>query len=154
MVARYGLSEVESWVWVLYNEPGGINAYSKQWESGGFSYTEMFFNTSAAIKSHSKAITVGGLSDSSDMATELAAMIKADPTHRSGLMDLFTFHHYCNGMNSTDCGAANVAIVKRLRTVLPVGMPVVLEETGSTAGPYDEFHDTTAEAAFVVPCVD
>ena len=33
--------EVESWVWVLFNEPGGVNAYSKEWETGGFSYYEM-----------------------------------------------------------------------------------------------------------------
>jgi hypothetical protein len=43
MVERYGIEEVESWVWVLYNEPGGINAYSKAWETGGFTYYEMFF---------------------------------------------------------------------------------------------------------------
>jgi hypothetical protein len=43
MVQRYGIEEVESWVWVLYNEPGGINAYSKTWETGGFTYYEMFF---------------------------------------------------------------------------------------------------------------
>jgi hypothetical protein len=36
MIARYGLAEVESWVWVMYNEPGGINAYSKEWQTGGF----------------------------------------------------------------------------------------------------------------------
>lgn len=54
MIERYGLEEVESWVWVLYNEPGGINAYSEQWQTGGFSYYEMFFNTSQAIKKHSK----------------------------------------------------------------------------------------------------
>ena len=37
--------------------------------------------------------------------------------------------------------------------VLPAGMPIYLEETGSTAGPYQEFHDTAGEAAFVVPYV-
>ena len=41
MVDRYGLEEVENWVFVLYNEPGGINAYSTQWQTAGFSYYDM-----------------------------------------------------------------------------------------------------------------
>ena len=49
MIARYGLAEVESWVWVLYNEPTGINAFSDDWQSGGFSYYDMFFNTSKVV---------------------------------------------------------------------------------------------------------
>ena len=73
---RYGLAEVESWVWVLYNEPGGINAYSTEWQSGGFTYHEMFWNTSIAIKSHSPKITFGGLSDTASQAAILVAMQK------------------------------------------------------------------------------
>jgi hypothetical protein len=60
MIDRYGLKEVESWMWVLYNEPGGINAYSEQWQTGGFTYYEMFFNTSATLKKYSAKITFGG----------------------------------------------------------------------------------------------
>ena len=43
--------------------------------------------------------------------------------------------------------------VAGLRAVLPAGMPIYLEETGSSAGCYTPFHDTTGEAAFVVPYV-
>eukprot|EP00039_Didymoeca_costata_P001494 m.52945 g.52945 ORF g.52945 m.52945 type:complete len:612 (+) comp10829_c0_seq2:51-1886(+) len=152
MIERYGLEEVESWVWVLYNEPGGINAYSTEWQTGGFTYHEMFFNTSLAIKNYSKNIKVGGLSDSPDQAAILSQLIKQDPT-REGLMDLFTYHGYCNGMTPSECGAHQVSTVDSLRSVLPSGMPIVLEETGSSAGPYTVFHDTIGEAAFVVQYV-
>ena len=43
--------------------------------------------------------------------------------------------------------------VAELRQVLPAAMPIYLEETGSTAGCYNTFHDSTGEAAFVVPYV-
>ena len=54
------MTEVESWVWVLFNEPGGVNAFSNEWRTGqgNFSYYDMFFNTSIAIKSHSRKIQV------------------------------------------------------------------------------------------------
>ena len=89
MIERYGLEEVESWVWVLFNEPGGVNAYSKEWQSGGFTYYEMFFNTSKAIKKHSKKITFGGLSDSPSQAAILMNLTKEVP-ERQGAFDLFT----------------------------------------------------------------
>lgn len=59
----------------------------------------------------------------------------------------------CNGQTAQTCGAAQVATVASLREVLPSGMPIFLEETGSSAGPYDPTHDETFEAAFVVPYV-
>jgi hypothetical protein len=49
MVDRYGVEEIESWVWVLFNEPGGVNAFSKEWMAGNgntYSYYELFWNTS------------------------------------------------------------------------------------------------------------
>jgi hypothetical protein len=93
MVGRYGLPEVESWVFVLFNEPGGINAFSKQWETGNFSYYELFFNTSRAIKSHGAKIQVGGLSDGAEQAVKLVSLQEGRPD-RAGAFDLFTFHAY------------------------------------------------------------
>lgn len=142
--------QVEKWVWVMFNEPGGINAYSSAWETGGFTYHEMFFNTSQAIKAISPRMIVGGLSDGADQAAVLAQLMKDRPD-RAHLLDLFTFHGYCNGLTAGQCGARHTAAVANLRSVLPAGTPIVLEETGSTAGPYTVFHDTTGEAAFVVP---
>ena len=168
-------------MWVLFNEPGGVNAYSKEWQSGGFTYYEMFFNTSKAIKKHSKKITFGGLSDSPSQAAILMNLTKEVP-EREGAFDIFTCerysvlpdpplssrdlvvrrtlgfggdsdHAYCNGHTPTSCAAMQVETVRSLRSVLPQGMPIYLEETGSTAGPYVPFHDTTGEAAFVVPYV-
>ena len=154
MIERYGLQEVESWVWVLYNEPGGINAYSREWQTGegGFSYYDMFFNTSLAIKKHSKNITFGGLSDSPDQAQILVDLSKGVP-EREGAFDIFTYHSYCNGQTATSCAESQVNTVDHLRAILPATMPIYLEETGSTAGPYTPFHDQTGEAAFVVPYV-
>ena len=60
-------------------------------QSGGFSYHEMFFNTSLAIKKHSKNIRFGGLSDSPDQAAILMNLTKQDP-RRKGAFDLFTYH--------------------------------------------------------------
>lgn len=155
MIARYGLQEVESWVWVLFNEPAGINAFSAQWRTGegSFSYYDMFFNTSRAIKNHSTKIKFGGLSDSPDQAAALMAESAGRPD-RAHAFDLFTYHMYCNGFATGGaCGAAQQDVVSKLRSVLPEGMPIYLEETGSTAGPYVPFHDTVGEAAFVVPYV-
>lgn len=76
-----------------------------------------------------------------------------DHPARQGAFDIFTYHQYCNGMTPIQCGARQVATVANLRKVLPEGMPIYLEETGSSAGCYNEFHDTTGEAAFVVPYV-
>lgn len=68
MINRYGVEEVESWVFVLWNEPAGVNAMPGQSGPNGawskdFTYFDMFFNTSAAIKKHSKKIKFGGLSN-------------------------------------------------------------------------------------------
>ena len=152
MVERYGVEEVESWVWVLYNEPGGINAFSKEWQTGGFTYYEMFFATSLAIKKHSQKITFGGLSDGAFNAEILMNMTKEVP-EREGAFDIFTYHGYCNGKTPAQCAANQIETVKGLREVLPPDMPIYLEETGSSAGCYVPFHDTTGEAAFVVPYV-
>jgi len=70
-----------------------------------------------------------------------------------GAFDIFTYHRYCNGQNPVQCAQSQIEIVSSLREVLPPNMPVYLEETGSSAGPYVPFHDTTGEAAFVVPYV-
>eukprot|EP00658_Telonema_sp_P-2_P033435 TRINITY_DN24543_c0_g1_i3.p1 TRINITY_DN24543_c0_g1~~TRINITY_DN24543_c0_g1_i3.p1 ORF type:complete len:514 (-),score=111.05 TRINITY_DN24543_c0_g1_i3:133-1674(-) len=153
MVNRYGLAEVESWVWVLFNEPGGVNAYSQEWQSGGFSYYDLFFNTSQTLKSFSRSIKVGGLSDSPSQAAELVSRIAEQPSARANLLDLFTYHAYCNGQSATQCAQAQVATVHTIRKALGPEIPVFLEETGSSAGPYDAFHDSTGEAAFVVPYI-
>lgn len=168
MVARYGVQEVESWMWVLWNEPGGVNAYSKEWETGGFSYYEMFFNTSWAIKKHSRKILFGGISESilrviPSHAKALMRMVQEQP-ERAGAFDFFTYHVYCGGDGYPYDEPTNLTIVElcvknqldtvaSLRQVLPRGMPIYLEETGSAAGPYNRFHDSTGEAAFVVPYV-
>jgi hypothetical protein len=60
---------------------------------------------------------------------------------------------YCNGQTPAACAASQTSTVASLREVLPPGMPIYLEETGSSAGCYVPFHDTTGEAAFVVPYV-
>lgn len=70
---------------------------------------------------------------------------------REGAFDFFTYHMYCNQLGGAECGVTTQSVVAALRPVLPLGMPVILEETGSSAGPYDTFHDTTREAAFTVP---
>mmetsp|Transcript_9101 Transcript_9101/g.15033 ORF Transcript_9101/g.15033 Transcript_9101/m.15033 type:complete len:621 (+) Transcript_9101:93-1955(+) len=152
MIKRYGLAEVETWRWVLFNEPSGINAYNEAWQTSGFSYYEMFFNTSQVIKSYSDKIQVGGLSDSPEQATKLMQYIR-DVPQRANLLDFFTYHRYCNDKTGVECGESHTAIVTGLRQSLPSDMPIFLEETGSSAGPYDKFHDTTGEAAFVVPYV-
>lgn len=149
MIDRYGLEEVESWVWVLFNEPAGVNAFSAEWQTGqgSFSYYDLFFNTSAAIKAHSRGITFGGLSDSPDQAAALMAE-SAGRSDRAGAFDLFTYHYYCNSFaTGAACGDAQQAVAAKLRSVLPQGMPIYLEETGSSAGPYTPFHDTTAEVS-------
>eukprot|EP00038_Savillea_parva_P028287 m.64191 g.64191 ORF g.64191 m.64191 type:complete len:610 (+) comp8208_c0_seq1:61-1890(+) len=151
-VERYGVAEVETWVWVLYNEPGGINAFSPTWEQNGFTYYDLFWNTSATIKKHSPNMTVGGLSDGAQQGAILAQQM-ADMPARRQLLDLFSYHRYCNGETSVACGASQVQTVEGLRKVLPDGLPIFLEETGSSAGPYDPTHDETFEAAFVVPYV-
>lgn len=130
-----------------------MNAYAKEWESAGFTYYEMFFNTSKAIKKHSKKITFGGLSDSPSQAEILMNLTKELPEEREGAFDIFAYHEYCNGKTPAECGASQISVVNGLRGVLPAGMPIYLEETGSSAGCYVPFHDTTGEAAFVVPYV-
>lgn len=152
MVSRYGLAEVENWVWVLYNEPGGINAYSESWQTGGFTYYDMFFNTSKVIKGFSAKMKVGGLSDSPAQATNLVSLQQQRPD-RAEAFDLFTYHSYCNGKSPLECGSSQIDTVSKLRKILPQNMPIYLEETGSSAGCYTNFHDTTGEAAFVVPYI-
>ena len=75
---------------------------------------------------------------------------------RVGAFDIFTYHAYCDETNQQTphhCAQMQIDTVKALRQVLPAGMPIFLEETGSSAGPYVPFHDTTGEAAFVVAYV-
>jgi hypothetical protein len=111
----------------------------------------MFWNTSIAIKRHSPSILFGGLSDSPAQAEILVSM-QQDREDRK--FDFFTYHSYCNGQpTATDCGRLQASTVAGLRTVLPVGMPIYLEETGSTAGCYNQYHDSSKEAAFVIPYV-
>ena len=53
----------------------------------------MFFNTSRAIKKHSKKITFGGLSDSPSQAAILMNLTKEVP-ERQGAFDIFTCERY------------------------------------------------------------
>lgn len=87
-----GVEEVETWVWVMYNEPGGINAYSADWSRNGFTYYDLFWNTSRTIKQHSPKMTVGGLSDGPEQGAILAAQMNEMPEHKP-LLDFFSYHH-------------------------------------------------------------
>ena len=64
LVRRYGLEELATWQFVLWNEPSGVNVWSTAWEdAAGYNYLEYFFNTSAVIKSFSARLRVGGISE-------------------------------------------------------------------------------------------
>ena len=154
LVERYGIDEVETWYFEVWNEP---NLKDLFWSGTMQEYLELYRSAAIAIKKVDERLPVGGPS------TAINAWIPEtiEFCEKNNLpLDFITTHHY-----PTDSGFGlglemEEQMARADRDVLHKTLVKALEESGSiplfytewnsSPSPRDRYHDTSYCASFAV----
>ncbi|EGB10173.1 hypothetical protein AURANDRAFT_23523 [Aureococcus anophagefferens] len=144
-VDRYGLEEVQTWRWEVWNELWGVPGAS---ETALGNYTRTFYAASAeAIKGVDATLRVGG--PASAGAVVLPAFI--EEVEALGLpLDFVSSHYYGNAREfywNPDCFAKG--LVAWAKSFVPDKYPFYVTEYNVAVGENDVAHDTSTAAAFL-----
>ena len=155
-VARYGVEEVRSWFFEVWNEPN-LDAFGSGKQED---YFKLYQSTVEAVKSVDAQLKVGG------PATAANAWIKeftAFCEQNNLPADFVSTHHYPTdafgkpGDDTEAQLAASRRSVLREQAITAVeeagGKPVYYTEWSSSSNPRDHFHDEPYAAAFAVKTV-
>jgi xylan 1,4-beta-xylosidase len=152
-VARYGLAEVSSWLFEVWNEPN-LEAF---WAGSQDDYFKLYRHAARAIKNVDPSLQVGG------PATAMNAWIDQHVARcvRDGVpLDFVSTHHYPTdafgqpGDDTITQLAASRRSVLREEAVQARARagdrPLYYTEWCTSSNPFDDLHDQPYAAAFVV----
>ena len=151
-VGRYGLQEVASWFFEVWNEPN-LKAF---WTGTMKDYFRLYQVTAGAIKSVDPSLKVGGPATARDgWIEEFLAFCGA----ASVPVDFVTTHHYPTDALGHEDDDTETQLASSRRGVLREwtedtrrragGLPVYYTEWNSSSNPRDPRHDEPYAAAFV-----
>jgi xylan 1,4-beta-xylosidase len=155
-VSRYGIAEVRTWFFEVWNEPN-LKAF---WTGGQESYFRLYSCTAAAIKDVDSSIKVGGPATANNKwIPEFLAFCR---TH-SVSVDFISTHHYPTDAFGTP-GADTVTQLEHApRGVMKTQAATVRREAGDlplyytewniSSNPRDPMHDEPFAAAFATKIV-
>lgn len=162
LVERYGLDEVKTWYFEVWNEPN----LSSFWQGTQAAYFELYRVSVDAVKSVCSALKVGGPSTSGADFREDLQYFKSfiDFCSQNKLpVDFFSAHPYPTywpldtngneqmGYMSKQVCAEFLSAVKNIVARSPyAGAQIHLTEWNSSPSPRDLVHDTPFEAPFIL----
>ena len=155
-VARYGVAEVSQWFFEVWNEPN-LDAF---WKGSQSDYFKLYRHTANAIKNVHKDLKVGGPA-TADNAWIIEFM---DYCEKNDVpVDFISTHHYPTddfGKPGDDtlaqlAASKRSALREEARTVQKQakGKPVYYTEWCTSSNPFDELHDMSYAAAFIIKTV-
>jgi xylan 1,4-beta-xylosidase len=151
LVARYGIDEVRTWFFEVWNEPN-LEAF---WTGGQDGYFKLYQCTAAAIKSVDDSLKVGGPATADNQwISEFRAYCETNAVP----VDFISTHHYPTDAFGTP-GADTVTQLQHAprgamrAEVLQVrkeagNLPVYYTEWNISSNPRDPMHDEPFAAAF------
>jgi xylan 1,4-beta-xylosidase len=155
-VERYGLAEVRSWFFEVWNEPN-LHFF---WSGSQSDYFTLYRHSAQAIKAIDAAIPVGG------PATAVNAWIPEFLEFCSNgqiPVDFVSTHHYPNDAFGTEGQDTLTQLSKSERSALrdqtrtvraqSGSLPVYYTEWSSSSNPRDPLHDEPYAAAFVIKTI-
>jgi xylan 1,4-beta-xylosidase len=155
-VARYGIDEVQTWFFEVWNEPN-LTAF---WTGGQAGYFKLYQCTAAAIKGVDQRLKVGGPATADNKWT---AEFRAYCTQHTVPVDFISTHHYPTdafGMPGADTMTqlehsprhAMRLQVEQVRKDAG-NLPVYYTEWNISSNPRDPMHDKPFAAAFATRIV-
>ncbi|MDR7230133.1 xylan 1,4-beta-xylosidase [Caulobacter sp. BE264] len=156
---RYGVEEVRSWFFEVWNEPNLDGFWEKADQAA---YFELYDVTARAIKAIDPALRVGGPSTAgAAWVPEFLAHVKK----RGSAVDFVTTHTYGvdggfldeKGVQDTKLSPSPDAVVgdvRRVREQIEAsafpGLPLYFTEWSTSYTPRDSVHDSYVSAAYIV----
>jgi len=151
-VERYGLDEVRSWFFEVWNEPN-LEAF---WTGGQAGYFDLYKHTATTIKAIDAQLQVGGPATANDEWIPEFLKFCAD---QKVACDFVSTHHYPTdalGKPGDDTGhqlalaSADVLLHRTEQACEEAnGLPVYYTEWSTTSNPFFALHDEPYAAAFV-----
>jgi len=152
-VARYGVAEVRTWFFEVWNEPN-LPAF---WTGTQQDYFTLYRHTAAALKSVDAALTVGGPATADDAWIDEFL----DFSEKAGVQaDFVSTHHYPTDAFGKPGDDTEAQLAASERSVLrdraarvhgqARGKPVYYTEWNTSSNPRDPMHDEPYAAAVIV----
>jgi xylan 1,4-beta-xylosidase len=146
VVDRYGIEEVRTWPFEVWNEPnlGFLGGTADD-------YNTLYKTTANAVKGVDASLQVGGPATDGDGLAYLQNWLNYVESNKLPL-DFVSSHGYENNQLSKVNGVAD--IFAPTKAVLPEGMKYYISETGCNYGNVSDELDTSYAAAFLVKTID
>lgn len=154
LVERYGIDEVKSWFFEVWNEPNLIGLF---WSGTMEEYLELYKSAALAIKKVNEELQVGG--PATAINAWIPETIEFCQKHNVPL-DFVSSHHYPTddgfglGLKMEEQMARadrEVCHKTLLKAVEEAGsLPLFYTEWNSSPSPRDRYHDTSYCASFIV----
>jgi xylan 1,4-beta-xylosidase len=155
-VSRYGLREVSTWFFEVWNEPN-LKAF---WTGTQAQYFELYANTARTIKAVSPRLQVGGPATAANAwIPEFVKYCREDRVP----VDFVSTHHYPTDAfgkegddTVTQLSLSTPSILKTQATQASheaAPLPVYYTEWSTSSNPRDELHDEPYAAAFIIKTI-
>lgn len=155
-VARYGLQEVRTWFFEVWNEPN----LAEFWSGTQADYFKLYRFTVEAIKAVDASLQVGGPATAKN-AWVAEFLDFAEQNHLP--IDFISTHHYPTDAFGEESDDTETQLSKSKRSILreqakqtaqkAQGKPVYYTEWNASSNPRDPLHDEPYAAAFVVKTI-
>ncbi len=162
LIKRFGLPELRTWYFEVWNEPD-----LAFWDGDQAAYFKLYDRTARALKRADSALRVGGPATArTNWIDEFLAHL-ATPSEDYGLetprCDFIATHAYPSDVafldqahgavtlqNSTIMAGLFTQVRRKVDAAMGPGVPVICGEWNSSAGPLASNHDEANNAAFIV----
>lgn len=155
-VARYGLQEVRTWFFEVWNEPN----LAELWSGTQAEYFKLYRFTVEAIKAVDASLKVGGPATAKN-AWVAEFLDFGEQNHLP--IDFVSTHHYPTDAFGEESDDTETQLSKSKRSILreqakqtaqqAQGKPVYYTEWNASSNPRDPLHDEPYAAAFVVKTI-
>ncbi len=155
-VQRYGKNEVRKWFFEVWNEPN-LKAF---WKGRQKDYFKLYQYTAKAIKSVDNKLKVGGPATAKNAwITSFLEFCKKETVP----VDFISTHHYPTDALGSIKDNTVLQLAKSKRHILrqeakevkskAQGKPIYYTEWNSSSNPFDELHDHSFAAAYIVKTI-
>lgn len=145
LVDRYGIDEVSTWSFEVWNEPNGLGF----WSGGYDGYLQLYNTTASALKSVDKRLRVGG---PATMQSGWIPQFLAYTTQYNIPIDFVSTHEYPTdpNCNTYSCmGAITGETRANVTAAKGASFPLYYSEFNDGLGSAPPYHDTSYAAAFL-----